>query len=164
MENQQPINGLAKNITKNLNGRKLDVLTDDQPMEGMVTIESTQDLSSEQEPIENGDHQAQELENSIALSRKSDYACCCADIRSPVVVTSPAIKLYCQAYDSVGGKLVGCCLIANRKRLYRPSKKVAFMILCDSHRDRIRKHFCCPGCGLFCTQVGFTRKSIWSIL
>lgn len=81
------------------------------------------------------------------------YYCSCAEIRPPLATVPPAATLYCQAVDSVGGKLVGCCLIANRKKFYRPSKKIPFMILCDSHRDRIRKHFCCPGCGLFCTQV-----------
>lgn len=81
------------------------------------------------------------------------FACSCVENRPPVATAPPAATLYCQAVDSVGGKLVGCCLVAIRKRFYRPSKKIAFMILCDSHRDRIRRHFCCPGCGLFCTQV-----------
>ena len=88
------------------------------------------------------------------IIEKSIYSCTCVESRPPVVpVAPPVATLYCQAVDSVGGKLVGCCLAANRKRFYRPSKKIPFMILCDSHRDRIRKHFCCPGCGLFCTQV-----------
>ena len=81
------------------------------------------------------------------------YSCACIELRPPIAVAPPAATLYCQAVDSVGGKLVGCCLIANRKRFHRPYRKIPFMILCDSHRDRIRKHFCCPGCGLFCTQV-----------
>ncbi len=88
-----------------------------------------------------------------SIVEKNTYACSCVESRPPVAIVPPAATLYCQAVDSVGGKLVGCCLVANRKRFYRPSKKIQFMILCDSHRDRIRKHFCCPGCGLFCTQV-----------
>lgn len=95
---------------------------------------------------------------SLAVE-KTNFTCSCVESRPPVATVPPAATvpptatLYCQAVDSVGGKLVGCCLVASRKRFYRPSKKIPFMILCDSHRDRIRKHFCCPGCGLFCTQV-----------
>lgn len=89
------------------------------------------------------------------LVEKTIFTCSCVESHPPVATAPPAATLYCQAVDSVGGKLVGCCLVANRKRFYRPSKKIPFMILCDSHRDRIRKHFCCPGCGLFCTQGTF---------
>ena len=94
---------------------------------------------------------------------KTTYVCSCVEKRPPVATAPPTATLYCQAVDSVGGKMVGCCLVANRKRFYRPSKKIPFMILCDSHRDRIRKHFCCPGCGLFCTQVNFRSNIIFSI-
>lgn len=87
------------------------------------------------------------------IVEKTTFTCSCVESRPPVATAPPAATLYCQAVDSVGGKLVGCCLVASRKRFYRPSKKIPFMILCDSHRDRIRKHFCCPGCGLFCTQA-----------
>lgn len=120
-------------------------------------IQSAKENLTAQEVV--GNHHTSNPEGVTENGEKPEYACCCSDSRSPVVVTSPAVSLYCQAYDSVGGKLVGCCLIASRKRLYRSSKKIAFMILCDSHRDRMRKHFCCPGCGLFCTQVRvFIRK------
>jgi hypothetical protein len=134
----------------------------------------------EQEP-ENDKEQSDSLENEIEVSlveeqmpkgnssttvakkvngylndrseKHPHYSCACTELRPPIAVAPPAATLYCQAVDSVGGKLVGCCLIANRKRFHRSSRKIPFMILCDSHRDRIRKHFCCPGCGLFCTQV-----------
>lgn len=89
------------------------------------------------------------------LTEKTNFTCSCVESRPPMATAPPAATLYCQAVDSVGGKLVGCCLVASRKRFYRPSKKIPFMILCDSHRDRIRKHFCCPGCGLFCTQASY---------
>ena len=114
---------------------------------------------------ENGKQAAGQIKvNGIASKSSSgdseiSYSCSCVEGRPPVATVPPAATLYCQAVDSVGGKQVGCCLVAVRKRFYRPSKKIAFMILCESHRDRIRKHFCCPGCGLFCTQVRFEEQS-----
>lgn len=101
------------------------------------------------------------VNGTTSIEDSTKYSCCCIEVRSPIANVSPTATLYCQAVDSVGGKLVGCCLTASKKRLYRPSKKVPFMNLCDSHRDRIRKHFCCPGCGLFCTQGAFLQcKSV----
>lgn len=38
-------------------------------------------------------------------------------------------------------------------RYYRVSGKIPFMLLCEIHRRRLRRHNCCPCCGLFCTQV-----------
>lgn len=35
----------------------------------------------------------------------------------------------------------------------RPSSRVPLMVLCESHRARMVKHHCCPGCGYFCTAV-----------
>jgi len=95
------------------------------------------------------------MNDVVSAAEGVHYSCCCIEVRSPIATVPPAATLYCQAVDSVGGKLVGCCLTASKRRFYRPSKKIPFMILCDSHRDRIRKHFCCPGCGLFCTQGTF---------
>jgi len=96
---------------------------------------------------------AHKMNGVVSIEENIKYSCSCVEVRSPIATVPPAATLYCQAVDSVGGKLVGCCLTASKRRFYRPSKKIPFMILCDSHRDRIRKHFCCPGCGLFCTQV-----------
>ena len=138
----------------------------------------SKDLSMEHEPLLMANSLENEIEVSIVEDKEKEivavnanvngltaivpttstaenvkYSCNCVEVRSPIATVPPAATLYCQAVDSVGGKLVGCCLTANKRRFYRPSKKIPFMILCDSHRDRIRKHFCCPGCGLFCTQV-----------
>lgn len=30
---------------------------------------------------------------------------------------------------------------------------MALMVLCETHRARMVKHHCCPGCGYFCTAV-----------
>lgn len=127
-----------------------------------VSLEKVNDTSLEEDAVEVSiveDGKERKSTMNEVSSRNAtvpvSYACSCTEGRPPVAIAPPAATLYCQAVDSVGGKQVGCCLVAQRKRFYRPSRRIAFMILCDSHRDRIRKHFCCPGCGLFCTQVIF---------
>lgn len=63
------------------------------------------------------------------------------------------IVTFCQALDSVDGKVLGCCNKVTNPQLVRPAVKIPFLALCDSHRKRLRLHQCCPGCGHFCTQV-----------
>jgi len=58
-----------------------------------------------------------------------------------------------QAVESVDETLVGCCKLASTTRLRRPSTKVPYMLLCESHAFRLSLHNCCPGCGIFCSQV-----------
>ena len=49
---------------------------------------------------------------------------------------------------------LSCCNAAILKReTMRPSSRVALMVLCETHRARMVKHHCCPGCGYFCTAV-----------
>ncbi|XP_053380892.1 uncharacterized protein LOC123550294 isoform X2 [Mercenaria mercenaria] len=65
------------------------------------------------------------------------------------------IVTFCQALDSVDGKVLGCCNKVTNPQLVRPAVKIPFLALCDSHRKRLRVHQCCPGCGHFCTQGKF---------
>ncbi|KZS14880.1 Histone-lysine N-methyltransferase EHMT1 [Daphnia magna] len=44
------------------------------------------------------------------LVEKTIFTCSCVESHPPVATAPPAATLYCQAVDSVGGKLVGCCL------------------------------------------------------
>ncbi|CAB3372667.1 Hypothetical predicted protein [Cloeon dipterum] len=66
-------------------------------------------------------------------------------------------ELYCQAVESVDETLVGCCKLASTTRLRRPSAKVPFMLLCESHAYRLSLHNCCSGCGIFCSQGRFVQ-------
>ena len=146
--------------------------TNDQSILAIDELSIDNSSEQEQDPDRYNSSSVNSLENEVEVSLVDEpekshqkingfdrhekdpvYSCCCIELRPPIATVPPAATLYCQAVDSAGGKQVGCCLIANRKRFHRPSKKIPFMILCDSHRERIRKHFCCPGCGLFCTQV-----------
>ncbi|XP_059482836.1 histone-lysine N-methyltransferase EHMT2 isoform X2 [Neocloeon triangulifer] len=71
--------------------------------------------------------------------------------------TSGSKELYCQAVESVDETLVGCCKLASTTRLRRPSAKVPYMLLCESHAYRLSLHNCCPGCGIFCSQGRFVQ-------
>ncbi|KAH3796459.1 hypothetical protein DPMN_150027 [Dreissena polymorpha] len=66
---------------------------------------------------------------------------------------------FCQALDSVDGKVLGCCNRVTNPQLVRPAVKIPFLAVCEAHRRRLRSHQCCPGCGHFCTQGRFLRCS-----
>ncbi|KAG8225217.1 hypothetical protein J437_LFUL012692, partial [Ladona fulva] len=57
--------------------------------------------------------------------------------------------LYCQAVDSMDGRAVGCCGLVQDGFMRRPSCRVPFLLLCEVHRQRLARHNCCPGCGMF---------------
>lgn len=63
-------------------------------------------------------------------------------------------KAFCQAIDCFDGKKVGCCNQA-KLVLTRASIRVPFRAYCEVHLARMRRHHCCPGCGIFCTQGEF---------
>ncbi|XP_039289164.1 histone-lysine N-methyltransferase EHMT2 isoform X1 [Nilaparvata lugens] len=68
-------------------------------------------------------------------------------------------ELYCQAIDSLDGRLIGCCNLveATNPRIERASVRVPFQVLCQVHHERLIRHNCCPGCGCFCTQGKFVQ-------
>jgi euchromatic histone-lysine N-methyltransferase len=87
-------------------------------------------------------------------------ALCCCQTKSQLFVSTrgqngAAAEMYCQAMDTLDDRLVGCCNVITTQdtRLSRPSHRVPYLILCDVHMQRLLRHNCCPGCGMFCTQV-----------
>lgn len=70
------------------------------------------------------------------------------------------LSLMCQAVDSLEGRLIGCCNAVGGTecaRLYRPSPRVPYIVVCEQHRQRLLRHHCCPGCGNYCTQGRFVQ-------
>lgn len=63
--------------------------------------------------------------------------------------------LYCQGLDCIDTRVVGCCnpIPSQDVGLFRASEKTSYQMLCNVHQQRLLRHNCCPGCGLFCTQV-----------
>ncbi|KAK6620731.1 hypothetical protein RUM43_011026 [Polyplax serrata] len=71
--------------------------------------------------------------------------------------------LYCQALDSIENRIVGCCnaIPSQDVGLYRASEKAAYQMMCNVHQQRLLRHNCCPGCGLFCTQGRYLMCKSW---
>lgn len=154
LEESSSLDALVVDISAQMSVNRLSLTDESTLVENALENEVELSIVEEKGKEEGYRRTSRQVNGNISMVyEKPIYVCACIESRPPIATVPPAATLYCQAVDSVGGKLVGCCLVANRKRFYRPSKKIPFMILCDSHRDRIRKHFCCPGCGLFCTQV-----------
>ncbi|XP_064407988.1 histone-lysine N-methyltransferase EHMT2 isoform X2 [Latimeria chalumnae] len=61
----------------------------------------------------------------------------------------------CMATESINGELSGCSNSIVKRETMRPSSRVPLMVLCESHRAKMVKHQCCPGCGYFCTAGTF---------
>lgn len=66
-------------------------------------------------------------------------------------------ETFCTAIDQIEQQRVGCCneIKSDMPNLLRPSVRVGYMVLCDSHRRRLLSHNCCAGCGVFCSQGKF---------
>ncbi|XP_046584142.1 uncharacterized protein LOC124291244 [Haliotis rubra] len=80
---------------------------------------------------------------------------CCCKINGASFNKLTSGVTYCQALDSVDGKVMGCCNKVSNNQLVRPAVKIPFMAVCEAHRKRLKLHQCCPGCGHFCTQGKF---------
>ncbi|XP_033732382.1 uncharacterized protein LOC117321879 isoform X2 [Pecten maximus] len=80
---------------------------------------------------------------------------CCCKINGASFKKLGCSTTYCQALDSIDGKVMGCCNKVTGSQLVRPGVKIPFMALCEAHRKRLRLHQCCPGCGHFCAQGKF---------
>ncbi|XP_063874460.1 histone-lysine N-methyltransferase EHMT1-like isoform X2 [Scylla paramamosain] len=90
----------------------------------------------------------------VAAPTLTNVLCKCRIKYNPLAIVTTG-EVYCQAIDSFDGRMIGCCNIVTNYRLLRVSGKIPFMLLCDNHRQRLRRHNCCPCCGLFCTQGVF---------
>ncbi|KAL1488388.1 hypothetical protein ABEB36_014862 [Hypothenemus hampei] len=64
---------------------------------------------------------------------------------------------FCMAVDSISGQLIGCSKEVNIREvsMVRPSVKIPFGVFCQSHKERLIRHNCCPICGVFCSQGNF---------
>ncbi|KAK7079725.1 Histone-lysine N-methyltransferase ehmt1, partial [Halocaridina rubra] len=87
----------------------------------------------------------------VAAPSLTNVLCKCRVKENPLAVGITG-DIYCKAVDSFDGRMIGCCNIVTNHRYLRVSGKIPFILMCDIHRHRLRRHNCCPCCGLFCTQ------------
>lgn len=94
--------------------------------------------------------------SSMDTERFEELPLCSCRMEAPSVerVCEQANNM-CMATESVDGELSGCNAPITKRETMRPSSRVPLMVLCESHRARMVKHHCCPGCGYFCTSGTF---------
>ncbi|XP_047502788.1 histone-lysine N-methyltransferase EHMT2-like [Penaeus chinensis] len=90
----------------------------------------------------------------VAAPSLTNVLCKCRIKENPLAVDITG-DVYCQAIDSFDGRMIGCCNVVTNYRYQRVSGKIPFVLLCETHRQRLRRHNCCPCCGLFCAQGVF---------
>ncbi|CAH2314459.1 histone-lysine N-methyltransferase EHMT2 [Pelobates cultripes] len=94
--------------------------------------------------------------SSMDTERFEELPLCSCRMEAPSVerVCEQANNV-CMATESVDGELSGCNAVITKRETMRPSSRVPLMVLCESHRARMVKHHCCPGCGHFCSTGTF---------
>lgn len=103
-------------------------------------------------------NQQQQLTSEVTLSiRKESDSNICLCNKTSKYYTRKTEDTYCSAIDQIENQRVGCGNEVNGDllNLLRPSVRVSYMLLCDSHKKRLYSHNCCAGCGMFCTQGRF---------
>lgn len=90
-------------------------------------------------------------DTAIPLSK---LICLCQE-KTQYYVNKSMETSYCSGMDHIGKKKIGCNVELKGEilNLARSSVRTSYMILCDSHLNRLKAHNCCAGCGVFCTQV-----------
>lgn len=94
---------------------------------------------------------------NVAVAAREKFICLCTQMSEFYSHNKTAKSLYCSAVDQIRAEKVGCCndIAGNQLNLQRPSARVSFMVLCQSHKNRFHSHHCCPVCGVFCTEGQF---------
>lgn len=105
--------------------------------------------------LDSDDLQVRRKVTTNAVAREK-FNCLCTQM-SEFYSHKTAKSLFCSAVDQIRAEKVGCCndISGNPLNLQRPSARVSFMVLCQSHKNRFHSHHCCPVCGVFCTEGQF---------
>ncbi|XP_060566569.1 LOW QUALITY PROTEIN: histone-lysine N-methyltransferase EHMT1-like [Ruditapes philippinarum] len=138
------------------NGQYIDLKLPKDVPNGMYPV--TPPRTPEEQRSETGSQDTGEEMEAVLGSvtpEKDVIPLCTCKISGASFQKMTTIVTFCQALDSVDGKVLGCCNKVTNPQLVRPAVKIPFLALCDSHRKRLRAHQCCPGCGHFCTQGKF---------
>uniref|UniRef100_A0A8C8SUI2 [histone H3]-lysine(9) N-methyltransferase n=1 Tax=Pelusios castaneus TaxID=367368 RepID=A0A8C8SUI2_9SAUR len=94
--------------------------------------------------------------SSLETERFEELPLCSCRMEAPKIQRlSEAARNHCMATESADGELSGCGSSIVKRETMRPSSRVPLMVLCETHRARMVKHHCCPGCGYFCTAGTF---------
>lgn len=103
-------------------------------------------------------HHHHQITSEVTLSiRKEVDSNICLCNKNSKYYTRRTDETYCSAVDQIEDQKVGCGneMEGELLNLMRPSQRVSYMLLCESHKKRLTSHNCCAGCGVFCTQGRF---------
>ena len=94
---------------------------------------------------------------NVSVTAREKFQCLCTQLSEFYSLNKSAKTLNCSAVDQIRSEKIGCCneIAGNQLNLQRPSARVSFMVLCQSHKNRFHSHHCCPVCGVFCTEGQF---------
>ncbi|GBM34563.1 Histone-lysine N-methyltransferase EHMT1 [Araneus ventricosus] len=81
--------------------------------------------------------------------------CRCSAVEVPCLCNGEELQSICEAEDTVDEKIVPCTKSISQQYLLTPSSEIKHRAFCDIHLWRLKKHHCCPKCGIFCTQGSF---------
>lgn len=96
-----------------------------------------------------------EVTLSIRKEAIDSNVCLCNKVSK--FYTRKTDETYCSAVDQIEDQKVGCGneVEGELLNLLRPSVRVSYMLLCESHKKRLFSHNCCASCGVFLTQGTF---------
>ncbi|CAL1268358.1 unnamed protein product [Larinioides sclopetarius] len=78
--------------------------------------------------------------------------CSCSAVEVPCLCNGEELQSICEAEDTIDEKIVPCTKSVSQQYLLTPSSEIKHRAFCDIHLQRLKKHHCCPKCGIFCTQ------------
>lgn len=95
-------------------------------------------------------------EVTLSIRKEADSNICHCNKVSKFY-TRKTDETYCSAVDQIEDQKVGCGneVEGELLNLLRPSVRVSYMLLCESHKKRLLSHNCCASCGVFLTQGHF---------
>lgn len=103
-------------------------------------------------------HHQHQITSEVTLSiRKEADSNICLCNKVSKFYTRKTDETYCSAVDQIEDQKVGCGneVEGELLNLLRPSIRVSYMLLCESHKKRLFSHNCCASCGVFLTQGTF---------
>lgn len=123
-----------------------------------TTGSSSQSQIRRPTPMEHHHHHHQitsEVTLSIRKESIDSNICLCNKVSK--FYTRKTDETYCSAVDQIEDQKVGCAneVEGDLLNLLRPSVRVTYMLLCESHKKRLLSHNCCASCGVFLTQGTF---------
>lgn len=107
-------------------------------------------ISATTQPTDRNEIGEHTLTEDSTTSKENVFEECSCIKKQPDIVISGNEPVKCMGVDAVDSRLSRCIYSVSVTMMMRPSKSSPLLALCDEHRERMMRHECCPGCGMFC--------------